>query len=295
MNLEGKSVLNNRIRTLAAGMTAALMMMCASAYAQSSSIRVAVSPSFAKAAGDIAAAFTSYFLLNHGVTYNVSVLVSSDSLIESTIIAGGATGPYDIFLAGSPEAPLDLYVNYTSLVGTPFDYAIDTLEIYSPSVDVTGGLPFPLTTNFIMPNPSTDPYGQEVALLLAFGPWHIPPDQIPGGQVFTTATAGTSLALINLGRYAYGFVGKSQICTLSGGVENYPPGSYHHAYAVPVFVPTLLNLTAVPINRTTRTAAASTELSDFIAFLQGGTSSFGDAPTGGTTVIQNYCFALPPY
>jgi molybdate transport system substrate-binding protein len=295
MNLEGKSVLNNRIKTLAAGLTAALMVMCASAHAQSSSIRVAVSPSFAKAAGDIAAAFTSYYLLNHSVTYNVSVLVASESLIQSNIIAGGATGPYDIFLAGSPEAPLNLYANYSSLVGTPFDYAIDTLELYSPSVDVSGGLPFPLTTNFVMPNPSTDPYGQEVALLLALGPWQIQPSQIPGGFVFTTATAGTSLALINLGSYTYGFVGKSMICTLSGGVETYPAGSYHHAYAVPTAVPTLLNLTAVSINRTTRSAAAGTELSDFIAFLQGGTSSFGDAPTGGTTIIQNYCFALPVY
>lgn len=286
-------MLNNRIKTLAAGLFAALMMTCAPSHA--ASIRVAVASSFAKAAGDIAAAFSSYYLLNHGVTYNVSVLVAGDSTIKADIIAGGATGPYDIFLSSSPVAPLDLYLNNTDLVGTPFDYAIDTLTLYSPTVDVTGGLPYPLTTDFIMPDPAEDPYGQMTAILLALGPWHIQPSQIPGGHVFTTASAGTAFALLRRKLYAYGFIGKSQICTLSGGVETYPSGSYHHAYSLPAWVPSLLNLTAIPINRTLRAAADETELSDFIAFMKGEAGSFGDAPTDGTDLIQKYCFALPPY
>jgi molybdate transport system substrate-binding protein len=287
-------VLNFKMKTLAAGVSAAIMMACVPSHA--SNIRVVVAPAFFKTANAVAGAFTGYYLSNHSAAYNVTVVSQGDSNAESTIISGGATGPYDIFLSSGPVAPYDLYVNYASLVGTPFGYAVDTLELYSPSIDVTGGLPYPLTTDFIMPDPANDSVGQMAALVLAVGPWHILPNQIPGGHVFTTPTAGTSLVLIKGGSYPYGFVGRSQICTSAAGVLTYPAGSYHHSYAPPggTVVPTPLHFTAVSVNRT-RDTPTETELQDFIAFLKGATSSFGDAPTRGTDAIQRNCFQLPTY
>jgi molybdate transport system substrate-binding protein len=280
------------MKKLALSLSAATVLMAYSP-ADAASIRVAVAPNFFKAANEIATAFNAYYLLTHGASYSVSVVSKSSSLIKTDIIAGGATGPYDLFLSSGPADPLDLYINYSSLVGTPFDYAIDTLEVYSPTIDTSGGLPYPLTADFVMPDPTVDNYGQMAALVLALGPWHILPNQIPGGHVFTASTVDASFALVQAGNYGYGFVAQSQICSYANSTYTYLPG-YYHAYSLPAYVPTLLNLTAVQVNRT-RTTAAATELSDFIAYLQGATSSFGDAPTRGTDLIQKYCFQLPPY
>jgi molybdate transport system substrate-binding protein len=273
-------VLNSRMKKLALSLSAATVLM-ASSPSHATSIRVAVAPNF----------FKAYYLLTHGAAYTVSVVSKSSSLIKADIVAGGATAPYDLFLSSGPADPLDLYINNSSLVGTPFDYAIDTLEVYSPTIDISGGLPYPLTTDIVMPDPTVDNYGQMAALVLALGPWHI--FQIPSGHVFTASTVDASFALVQAGTYSYGFVAKSQICRSANSTTTYLPG-YYHAYSLPPYVPTLLNLTAIQVNRTRDTAAA-TELSDFIAYLKGGTSSFGDAPTRGTDLIQKYCFQLPPY
>jgi molybdate transport system substrate-binding protein len=276
---------------LAVGLSAAFAMICAPADA---AITIAVAPSFARTANDLVASFESYYLLNFGVSYSIGVVVKSDSLIQSDIIAGGTTGPYDLYLASSVDSVVPLAINDSSVISGAFLYAIDGLDLYSPTIDVTSGLPFPLTTNFVMPDPINDNYGQAAAEVLAAGPWHILPTSIPGGFVFTEPTAGTTYSAIRKGLFPYGFVGRSQICRFDGGTFNYPAGSYHLEYgpAQGLLVPTPLYLTGLTIARNGTTDQA-TELSNFIAFMTASADSNGNTTTLGTNIIQSYCFNLP--
>jgi molybdate transport system substrate-binding protein len=281
------------MKMLAVGLSAAVAMICAPARA-ATSITVAVAPNFARTANDIIASFESYYLLTFGVSYTVGIVVKSDSLIQSDIEAGGTTGPYDLYLASSVDSVLPLAVNDPSIISGAFLYAVDHLDLYSPTIDVTGGLPFPLTTNFVTPDPINDNYGQAAAEVLAIGPWHILPTSIPGGFVFTEPTAGTTYSAIRKGLFPYGFVGRSQICRFDGGTFNYPAGSFHAEYgpAQGLLVPTPLQLTGLEIART-RTTDQATELSNFVAFLTASNDSNGVASTLGTNIIQSYCFDLP--
>jgi molybdate transport system substrate-binding protein len=285
----GKSVLNSRMKMLAVGLTAAFAMSYSPADAQT--ISIAVAPSFGKTANDLAGAFSSYYGLNFGVSYNISLQIEDDADIQSDIIAGGTSGPYDLYLASGAVQAASLAINAPSLVSSAFIYAKDVLDLYSPTVDVTGGLPFPLTTKFVMPDPAVDVYGQSAAGVLAFGPWHILPTAIPGGFVSTSPSVGTTYSLVKVGAFPYGFVARSQICRSNSGVKTYTAGSYHHEYglsngALPIV------LTAATIAKT-RTTDQNTVLSNFIAFMTGTADSNGVTTTFGTGIIQGYCFDLP--
>jgi molybdate transport system substrate-binding protein len=283
------------MKKLALSLTAACAVMYSPAHA-ATTIKIAVAPSFASAASDIIAAFGNYYYTNYGITYNVSLFVRGASYLEADIIAGGTTGPYDLFLSSSVDEPYDLQNNYPTLVsGSPFNYARDRLDLYSPSVDVTGGLPSPLTTNFVIPSPTNDTYGAAAAQILSSSPWNISSSSIPGGYVFTKPNVGQTLSSINRGAFSYGFVAKSQICRSVSGSETYPDGSYHLEYAPQSnshpYTPLHLNGIAIALTRTTDQA---TELSNFIAFLTGTADSYGFTNTTGTDIIQSYCFRLPP-
>jgi molybdate transport system substrate-binding protein len=284
------------MKKLAASVAAAILITCSQVHA-ASKISVAVAPSFANAANDIVGAFQAYYFTTHGLTYNVSLIIKSAPQLEADIIAGGSsTGPYDLFLSSGLKEVLDLKLNHSALLaGNPFAYATDLLDLYSTTIDVTGGLPFPLTTDFVIADPAQDVYGRAAAEVLLSPPWSISPSSIPGGHVFTKPDTGTALATINLGLFAYGFVGKSQICQLSSGVETYPDGSYHHEYqplsSSHPYIPIVMAGVEIAL---TRTADQQTELGDFIAFLTGTADSFGNTNASGTTIIQNDCFALPP-
>jgi molybdate transport system substrate-binding protein len=282
------------MKKLALSLTAAFAVTYSPAYA-ASTIKVAVAPSFAKAANDIIGAFGNYYYTNYGLSYNVSLFIEDASQIEADIIAGGTTGPFDLFLSSSVDEPYYLQNHYPSLVsGAPFNYARDRLDLYSPSVDVTGGLPYPLTTNFVIPDPTNDTYGAAAAQILASSPWNIPASSIPGGYVFTQPTVGQTYSVIKKGLYSYGFVAKSQICRYVAGTYIYPTGSYHLEYApngAHPYTPQHLNGIAIALTRTTD---QQTELANFIAYLTGTADSYGVTNTGGTSIIQSYCFALAP-
>jgi molybdate transport system substrate-binding protein len=290
-------VLSNRIKKLAVGLTAAFMMSHAPAHA-APTLKIAVAPNFAVAANNLAAAFAAYYSRNFHLTYSVALVVKSDAQIQADIIAGGTTPPYDLYLGSSPEAIVSLALNLTSaeqqagLIASAFIYAKDGLDLYSPSIDVTGGLPYPLTTNFVMPSPATDNYGVAAALVLGLGPWHIPVTSIPGGYVQTEPTVGTSYAALKLNLYPYGFVARSQICRYSNGTYTYPAGSYHYEYTGPIVQAPLL-LTGVTLANTARTATQNTALANLAAYLTGTADSTGVTTTQGQTLIQSYCFALP--
>src|SRR5258708_31599825 len=67
------------------------------------------------------------------------------------------TGPYgmDVVFFCTPEIPERLARRYPQLVvGRPFPFAIDSLIFYSPLTDITAGMPSPLSTQFVIPDPS---------------------------------------------------------------------------------------------------------------------------------------------
>jgi molybdate transport system substrate-binding protein len=277
------------MKMLAVALSAAFVMSYSQADAQT--ISIAVAPSFGKTANDLAGAFSSYYGLNFGVSYNVSLQIEDDASIQSDIEAGGTTGPYDLYLASGALPVANLVINAPSLVSSAFIYGKDALELYSPTVDVTGGLPFPLNTNFVMPDPTADVYGLSAAGVLLVGPWHIPPTAIPGGYVFTSPSVGTTYSLVKVGAYPYGFVARSQICRSNSGVRTYNAGSYHKEYGLSNGATPQL-LTAATIAKT-RTTDQNTVLSNFIAFMTGTADSNGVTTTFGTGIIQGYCFDLP--
>jgi molybdate transport system substrate-binding protein len=291
-------MLNGKMKKWALGLSTALALIYSPAYA-ATTIKIGVASGFGNAASDLASAFQAYYAqFGSAYAYNVIVTVSSAQALEAKVIAGGTSAPpFDLFLSTDKAEPHDLVKNYPSLiVGTPFKFAKDFLLLYSTSVDIHAGLPYPFTTNFVIPAPTLSNYGEAASEVLSSAPWYVNPTTIPSGNVFTSPTAGTSLAAINAGTYAYGFIAKSGVCHLDPtGAEVYPAGSFHHEYrpGSDAHPSEKLVLKGIEIASLTRTTAQATELSDFIAFLTGGTDSLGNIPTTGQDVIQGYCFKTP--
>jgi molybdate transport system substrate-binding protein len=125
-------MLNGKMKKWALGLSTALVMISAPAYAQT--IRLGAASGFAAAANDLTSAFSAYYA-NYGLSYNVTVNADTPQNLEANIIAGGTTGPYDLFLSTDKKEPHQLEKNYPSLViGTPFKFAEDFLLLYSQSV-----------------------------------------------------------------------------------------------------------------------------------------------------------------
>jgi molybdate transport system substrate-binding protein len=284
--------LNSRMKKLALGLSAALVMVCSPADAE---IEVAVAASFAKTANDIVGAFQAYYFDTYGLNYDVGLTVSDAQSLETQIINGPKT--MDLFLSSSKNEPEHLEQQYRHLVSSaPFVYARDGLELYSISVDITGGLPYPLTVPFVIPDPTHDNYGAAAAQILQSRPWKIATSSIPSSLVVTRSDVGVALSAVRHGNFGYGFVARSQICQYANGVDTYPAGSYHHEYkshdpAHP-FDAELLHLTGIEIAKT-RTTDQATELKDFVSFLRGTRNVHGVATSIGTSLIQGYCFGLP--
>jgi molybdate transport system substrate-binding protein len=288
-------MLNSRTMKLAVGLSAAVVMSHAPADAATITLRIAVAPNFANAANEIAASFAGYYSVGSGLTYSVGISVEDDASFQAEIAAAGTTGAYDLYLGSSHQAIQNLTTSNASLVLSTFNYAKDVLELYSPSIDVTGGLPYPLTTTFVMPNPATDNIGMMAADVLANGPWQIPESAIPGGFVATGGSSNTTYSAIKRGKFPYGFVGRSQICTYSDGTFNFIAGSYHADYGPPQGArpPTPLHLTAATLVSTTRTADQNTALANLVAFITGTADTTGVTTTQGLDLIQSHCFDLP--
>lgn len=275
----------SRIRALILGVTAASSLMFSPAYA-TTTIKIGVAANFSATLNAIIASFQNYY---NGSGYTFVVTVDSTTNLKNAIIAGGATGPYDLFLSADFAAPQDLFANHASLVvGSPFKYAVGSLELYSGpvnTVNISAGLPSPLATNIVIADPTKAPYGKAASQVLASSPWSI--TTIPSGFVFTRPNINSTYSAVQGGTYAYGFVAKSAICQYYSGSEHYVAGTYHHEY--------LYNDAAHPYSQIlqygiqialSRTAAQNTELSNFINFLT------GVGTTLGTAIIQKYCYTL---
>jgi molybdate transport system substrate-binding protein len=288
-------MLNRLTRRLALGLTAALAAMWSPpADAQ---IVIAAAGGFGPVASEIVRAFEFHYATHHDLNYrrNVTLIIKDAATIKSDITGNPAT--YDLFLSSSKDEPEQLAKNNGSLVaGKPFAYTVDSLELFSPSIDITAGLKYPLTTEFLIPDPDKDNYGEAVAQLLGSPPWNIPDSAIPGGYVVALPNASVVYAALRFGKQPFGFVARSQVCKYANRVFSYPPGSYHHEYkpddpAHP-YDAELVTLTGIKLAKT-RTSDQETELQNFISFLTGAADSFGDTPTEGTSIIRSHCLGLP--
>ncbi|WOJ91281.1 substrate-binding domain-containing protein [Methylocapsa polymorpha] len=277
---------SSKMKKLIFGASIALQAMCSSAYA-AANIKIGVAANFSNTLNAIISSFQNYY---NGSGYTFTVTVDSTTNLKNAIIAGGTTGPYDLFLSADFAAPQALYTSYNSfVVGSPFPYAIGSLELYSGpvnTVNISAGLPSPLTTDFVIADPTKAPYGLAASQVLASSPWNI--TTIPSGHVFTRPNINSTYSAVQAGTYAYGFVAKSAICQYTGGSEHYISGTYHHEY--------LYNDASHPYNQIkqygieialTRTTDQNTELTNFVNFLTGVGTSLG------TAKIQQYCYILP--
>jgi molybdate transport system substrate-binding protein len=289
--------LNSVAKKLAPGLAAAVAAMWS--LPADAQIVIAAARGFGPAASEIVRAFGFHYRTLRDVDYqrNIRVIVKDAAAIKSDIT--GNPAEYDLFLAPSRDEPDDLAKDNASVVaGKPFPYAVDSLVLYSPSIDVTAGLKNPLTTTFLIPDPDKDNYGEAVAQILASPPWNIPDSAIPGGYVVALPNASLIPAALRIGKHTFGFVARSQICKFANGVASYPPNSYYHEYnsndpAHP-YDEELVTLTGIKLAKT-RTADQDTELANFISFLTGGTDSFGDTPADGTLILRSHCFRTPAH
>jgi molybdate transport system substrate-binding protein len=277
-------MLNLRKISLISGISAAALVACSPAHA--TTISVGVAANFANPLSDIITAFKSYY---NGYGFDVTYTSKSTGALETDIINGGASGPYDLFLAADKAHVDDLVTTHSSLVypytKSPsalyeFHYASGLLEFYSKTVNInSSGLPAPFTTNFVIADPVNAPYGKAAKQLLTNAPWTYT-SAIPGGYVFTASNIDNTLAAIDGGSYAYGFVAKSQICKVISGVETFT--NYHYSYTTG-YDPIVQY--GVEIAITSRTSAQQDELDKFVDFILNNATAQG--------IIQSYCYSYP--
>lgn len=284
-------MLTRNMKSMAAGIVASMALMCSLALGQtpiSGAISVGAPQQLGELIGQLADSFNAYHNFRGDGTYTVNLTADAVANIKAEIIAGGATGPYDLLI--SPDyTPLELKLTQPSLVvGNPFAFAEDKLALYSLTKNINAGLPSQLKDTFVIPDPAQDIYGVAAASVLATTPGALV--AYARGRIKTSPAVDVALAAIENGDYKYGFVAKSLICRKFDGVETYTEGTYHHIYSPRGPHPYLpIKLKGIKIART-RTAAQDTVLTAFIDFLQGrdGVPAEGGTPLG-TGLLQQYC------
>jgi molybdate transport system substrate-binding protein len=262
-------------------------------------IQVFVDETFVNAASDIIGAFQAYYVTNYNLNYGIGLSFTSGGSFVSQF--DSQTNVYDLYISSTIDNAEYLRRHYRpQVIGRPFVFGQDIVSLYSPSVDISAGLPFPLTTTFAIPDPTMDNFGEAAVQILASRPWRIPPSKIPGGLVMTWLDVDTTLAAIESGYFPYGFTAKSAFCRYASSVGYvYPAGSFHHDYE-PYdpehrYDPGLVTLTGIVLAKVNaRTADENTELQNFISFLLGTPNFQGVSNTTGPAIVRSYCFKLIP-
>ena len=272
------------------------------ACATTSNITVAVTPTVTNTFSTITSDFqlvysANYTPLTPADCYTVTLISATASDIAANVAAAATassaaspavTSTYDVFIAEAPKVPIQLAAQYSSLLSgqLPFWVATDTLDLYSTSVDISAGLPlFP--TAFSVPNPTTlDTYGRATVESLKGG-WA---RALVKGLPITTDDAFSAWTAVEFGfgTPAYGFTGKSQICTNIGNSgESYEDGSYHHEYVYGRDYVTALAWTGLKLNRITngaivaRNTQTEAAVTAFITFLSQASVTVTDNTPGG--------------
>jgi len=248
--------------------------------AQAVNINVAVAANFTNTMNSLIGAFKLAF---PSKGYTVTFASDSSAVLQSRIISHSVA--YDLFLSADQTRPQQLLTNYPTLVTGPiFLYAVGELELWSPTNNVSAGLPSPLTTNIAIADPAKAPYGAAAAQVLASSPWSIAPPFTAANHVILRPNIGLTYTDIKNGVYAYGFIHQSAICKLVNGVKTFNSG-FHHTYPYndPAHPHNRILQYGIKVVNSARTAAQNTELTDFLNFLA--------TPTA-QNIVKSSCYAL---
>jgi molybdate transport system substrate-binding protein len=278
-------MLNSTMKKLALGLSAAVMW-AASADAQVvANLQVYTTFPFADTAVELSYSFAATYCCTN-FNYGVGIAVLGDEGDIATILIGNGqpgTGPYgmDVAFFNTPELPEYIARHYPKLViGRPFPVAVDALLLYSSSVDISAGLPAPLTTQIIIPDPSfeafnshfnfpSDNFGFAAAQILAQWPWRIDPSSIPNALVADGGAVGTTFSALRFGQYPYGFTNRASDCRADNTGNNQKYGGASHRVYEPfgrhAYNPELVTVTAVHVNRV-RDAATTTAVNTWSRF-----------------------------
>jgi molybdate transport system substrate-binding protein len=258
--------------------------LASSSVHATTTINVAVAANFGNTIIDIISQFKNTY---PGV--DVHYFTDSSANLQTQII--NHTVAYDLFLSADKTRPQQLATTYPTLViGSPFLYAVGELELWSPSYDISAGLPAPLAADIVLADPNKAPYGTAAAQVLSSSPWSVTwpanPYPVAGtAHIFTKSNITQTYGAIKGNTYAYGFIHQSAICKVPvpGGAKVFSSG-YHHTYPYNV-APTHNRIEQYAIKVVnTRTTAQETELTNFINFLQ--------TDPVGTGIVLSYCYSL---
>lgn len=303
-------------KSLAVSLIAASALIGGPANA-ASTINVAVAANFAGAMTALIAQFkAAYPTQGYNVTFTADSSGTLLTQIQSKSVA------YDLFLSADATRPNTLTTSSftTSLggagtcvpsatagcgSGAPFLYAVGELELWSPTLNVSSGLPttpaanpFVFNPSIVLADPTKAPYGYAAQTVLHYSPWNEPltvttgckdPNtgvaasclaQTPSLGIFEQANISLTYSAVKGGAYHSGFVAQSQVCKANtSGVKTFT--GFHHTYAWndPTYPHGKINQWGITIT----SAAAGTELANFLAFLKS---------AAGQAIIKSYCYSL---
>ncbi|KAF2990037.1 substrate-binding domain-containing protein [Methylocystis sp. MJC1] len=271
----------------AAALSAFAFATLASPSAFATTINVAVAANFTATLGVLISAFKAVY----GSGVDVTFKSESSAYLQTEII--NHTTAYDLFLSADQSRPQTLATSYPSLViGSPFLYAVGELELWSPTVDISAGLPSPIPVDIVLADPNKAPYGTAAAQVLSASPWSItwtPGSPYPPSgtaHVFTKSNISLTYSDVSNGVYSYGFVHQSAICKLVSGVKSFTRvAGYHHTYPYndTTYPHTEIAQYGIKLVNSARTSAQDTVLTNFINFINS---------TSGKNVIKDYCYSL---
>lgn len=269
----------------AAALSAFAFSTLASPSADAAAIKVAVAANFQVTLTQLINVFTQLY------PGSITLVADSSGNLQTQIINQSVV--YDLFLSADQSRPQTLATSYPSLViGSPFLYAVGELELWSPTVDISAGLPSPIPVDIVLADPNKAPYGTAAAQVLSASPWSItwtPGSAYPPSgtaHVFTKPNITQTYSAIG-GAYAYGFVHQSAICRLVGGVKDFTqPGGFHHTYLYTDATHPHSEIAqyGIKVVNSARTSADDAYLANFVNFVT--------ANTSGTNIIKSHCYSL---
>jgi molybdate transport system substrate-binding protein len=266
------------------------VLALSSLSAQAQTVRVGVAANFA---APLLALVNDY---NARIDPSATITITSKStgVLKGEILSGGTSGPYDLFLAADQPAPVavaavsGLTINWPT-GNAPFLYTTGEIVLWSDTVNISGGLPNPLTANVVIADPANAPYGfagmQEINNVLSAGLTSTSSYPVTVGSyaVHTAANIDATYNAVAAHTYDYGFVAKSRVCQRVGGVETFT-GVSHHVYpwnGSPGH--NQLVQYGVGINISGRAPADTQALKDFIDYLL--------TDTTARSIIADFCYS----
>ncbi len=183
----------------------------------SAEINVAVAANFTSPAQELAAAFKA------GTGHDVLLSFGATGALYAQIIQGA---PFVAFLAADDKRPAQAVTDGQGVAGSVFTYAVGTLALYSPSIEMTDGEAVLKAGNFehiAIASPATSPYGAAaIEVMSGLGVAEtLRPKQVVGENVTQ------SLQFIETGNAELGFVALSQVVDKPGTQVWRVPGDLH--------------------------------------------------------------------